>query len=32
MYGNPFLISQENCLHCGICFESCPVDAVEKLP
>ena len=23
--GNPFQIQQEHCLHCGNCFEHCPV-------
>ena len=28
--GSPFAISQEHCLHCGLCAESCPVQAVRK--
>lgn len=27
---NPVVIQQEHCLHCGNCFEICPVGAVEK--
>lgn len=26
-----FKIKQNNCLHCGLCFEECPVNAIEKI-
>lgn len=29
--GEPFDIASEHCLHCGACFESCLVKAVERL-
>ncbi|MCD7742522.1 MAG: 4Fe-4S binding protein [Ruminococcus sp.] len=25
----PYKIKQEHCLHCGYCYESCPVKAIE---
>ena len=28
--GIPFLIHQEHCLHCGLCFENCPVQAIVR--
>ncbi|HIS68253.1 MAG TPA: 4Fe-4S binding protein [Candidatus Gallacutalibacter stercoravium] len=28
--GQPFQIQQEHCLHCGNCYEKCPVKAVER--
>ena len=28
--GTPYHIAQEHCLHCGNCFEQCPVQAVTK--
>lgn len=27
---NDFTINQSHCLHCGLCFESCPVKAIVK--
>lgn len=24
-------IAAAHCLHCGLCFESCPVEAIERL-
>lgn len=29
--GMSFMIRQENCLHCGRCYENCPVQAIERL-
>lgn len=29
--GDPYVINQAHCLHCGNCFEVCAYDAVEKL-
>lgn len=26
----PFVIRQEHCLHCGNCYENCPVKAVIR--
>ncbi len=26
-----FLFSPEDCLHCGSCYESCPVQAIERM-
>ena len=26
-----FKINQNHCLHCGLCFENCPVGAINKL-
>lgn len=28
--GEPWVIHQENCLHCGNCMEACPYGAVER--
>lgn len=28
--GKPFVIQQEHCLHCGSCYEHCPVKAIER--
>ncbi|MDD5889998.1 MAG: 4Fe-4S binding protein [Ruminococcus sp.] len=28
---NDFTINQTHCLHCGLCYEKCPVDAIKKL-
>lgn len=28
---NNFKINQTHCLHCGLCYEKCPVDAIKKL-
>lgn len=28
--GTPYSITQEHCLHCGLCFENCPVLAIER--
>ena len=28
--GSPFVIDQAHCLHCGLCFESCPVKAIVR--
>lgn len=28
--GTPYAIRQANCLHCGLCFENCPVDAIIR--
>ncbi len=28
--GIPYKIQQEHCLHCGLCFENCPVSAIIK--
>ena len=28
--GTPFVIQQEHCLHCGNCYENCPVKAVIR--
>lgn len=28
--GTPYKIRQKNCLHCGFCFEQCPVNAIVK--
>ena len=28
--GTPFVIRQEHCLHCGNCYENCPVKAVIR--
>ena len=28
--GEPYRIKQEHCLHCGNCYEVCPVRAVGK--
>lgn len=28
---NDFKINQTHCLHCGLCYEKCPVDAIKKL-
>lgn len=28
--GTPYLIHQENCLHDGLCFETCPAAAIER--
>ena len=28
--GEPFVIRQEHCLHCGNCYENCPVKAVIR--
>ena len=28
--GTPFVIRQNNCLHCGGCQEHCPVNAIER--
>jgi uncharacterized pyridoxamine 5'-phosphate oxidase family protein/Pyruvate/2-oxoacid:ferredoxin oxidoreductase delta subunit len=28
--GEPFKINQENCLHCGNCYEVCPINSVIK--
>ena len=28
--GKPYQITQEHCLHCGNCFEKCPVGAVKR--
>ncbi|MDE7445356.1 MAG: 4Fe-4S binding protein [Lachnospiraceae bacterium] len=30
MSGKPFQIIQEHCLHCGNCYEKCPVGAVKR--
>ncbi len=30
IYRKPVIIKQENCLHCGNCFDICPVRAIEK--
>ena len=27
--GEPFVIKQENCLHCGLCYENCPAGAIK---
>lgn len=29
--GAPYKIQQNHCLHCGICFELCPVKAIENV-
>lgn len=29
--GTPYRIIQEHCLHCGLCFENCPVTAIERI-
>ena len=29
--GEQYTIQSEHCLHCGACYENCPVKAVEKL-
>lgn len=26
----PYMINQNHCLHCGNCYENCPVNAVER--
>ncbi len=28
---NDFKINQTHCLHCGLCYEKCPVNAIRKL-
>ena len=28
--GKPYYINQENCLHCGLCYEICPVEAIIR--
>ena len=28
--GQPYVIRQENCLHCGLCFRDCPAEAVVR--
>ena len=28
--GTPYEINQNHCLHCGLCFENCPVKAVKR--
>ncbi|WP_366512900.1 4Fe-4S binding protein [Clostridium sp.] len=28
--GKPYEIKQNNCLHCGLCFETCPVNAIKR--
>lgn len=28
--GQPYVIRQENCLHCGLCFRDCPAEAVIR--
>lgn len=28
--GEPYVINQSNCLHCGYCFEHCPVKAIIR--
>ena len=28
--GEPFVIAQEHCLHCGNCYENCSVQAIRK--
>lgn len=28
--GSPYFINQEFCLHCGLCYEICPVEAIVK--
>ncbi|WP_329887975.1 4Fe-4S binding protein [Pseudoramibacter sp. HA2172] len=28
--GTPYVIRQPNCLHCGLCFENCPVEAIAR--
>ena len=25
-----YQIQQEHCLHCGLCYEKCPVQAIES--
>ena len=30
LIGNKATIRQQNCLHCGACFETCPVKAIER--
>ncbi|MDE6687338.1 MAG: 4Fe-4S binding protein [Lachnospiraceae bacterium] len=30
MDGGTGIVKQEHCLHCGNCYEVCPVKAVEK--
>ncbi len=27
----PYFINQKNCLHCGLCYEDCPVKAITKV-
>ncbi|OOM75589.1 ferredoxin [Clostridium puniceum] len=29
--GSPYVINQLNCLHCGLCFERCPVKAIKRI-
>ena len=28
--GKPYEINQNHCLHCGLCFENCPVKAIQR--
>ena len=29
--GSKYKIMQDHCLHCGLCYENCPVRAIEKV-
>ena len=29
--GPPFQIREENCIHCGTCYKTCPYAAIKKL-
>ena len=29
--GMPYRINEVHCLHCGLCYENCPVGAVERM-
>ncbi|WP_338123572.1 4Fe-4S binding protein [Sharpea azabuensis] len=28
--GKTYEIIQEHCLHCGLCYENCPVKAIQR--